>query len=572
MSGAVGFYGKLPGAGDFVRRRLPADFVDAWDRHFQRAVEIGRRETGERWTDAWQHAPAWRFVLPSQVCGNGSWCGLAGPAVDRVGRAFPTVLAAPCSGDVARLFGNPGWFDALERVYRSAQGEAVSVETFDARVVALPRPFSDARDLAALWRELPWDSGQWELGIADSTCAGLILSEAWRQLCMRPGPWCLWWTAGAARLLATRGLPRDYAALLGPSRRPVQQAYGLHELNELQGLQGPQHQYQQYQQHQEYQPYQRHEHLPRADDRRNVAASDAFSAPGIHASDAATATTPSALASGPSMLPSSDSAGLALRTAATGSAIMWLDNGNTLLVSADDGPPDPGRVAARCIRETVLRNGPDTRTLRAGLMSLHERLRDLSHDLSHDLSRDFSRDLSHDLSHDLSRDFSPETSHKTSHEMPRDLSRHSSREPSRAVIENGAAVLVCFEGASASVLRVGAAAAWHWRSGRLLAPFVERAAGAGGELDDLLFGDAWLDMPGIGAGGDPGCDEAALSLQRGDRLLLLATRQLTRLSRDCLATALALPTCDDARAYLASVAGLRAPPSEWPLAVVEIGA
>jgi len=28
MSGAVGFYGKLPGAGDFVRRRLPPDLID----------------------------------------------------------------------------------------------------------------------------------------------------------------------------------------------------------------------------------------------------------------------------------------------------------------------------------------------------------------------------------------------------------------------------------------------------------------------------------------------------------------------------------------------------------------
>uniref|UniRef100_E1TE93 Type VI secretion-associated protein, BMA_A0400 family n=1 Tax=Burkholderia sp. (strain CCGE1003) TaxID=640512 RepID=E1TE93_BURSG len=560
MSGAVGFYGKLPGAGDFVRRRLPADFVDAWDRHFQRAVEIGRRETGERWAAAWQHAPAWRFVLPPQVCGNGSWCGLAGPAVDRVGRAFPTVLAAPCSGDVTRLFGNPGWFDALERVYRSAQGEAVSVETFDARVVALPRPLSDARDASALWRELPWDSGQWELGISDSACAGLILSEAWRQLCMKPGPWCLWWTAGAARLLATRGLPRDYAALLGPARVADQHAYGLHELNEPQ------------EQHGRHRQYEAHERLAFIDDPFDLAATDASGPPGIHASDAAPAITPSALASGASTSPAFDSAGLVPRTAAAASATLWLHNGNILLVSADEGPPDPRRVAARCIRETVLHNAPDPRTLRAGLMWLHARLRESSRESSHDSSRD----PSHDSSRDPSRDSSHDPNRDTSRDSSRDSSRYPNRDPNletrAAVTENGAAVLVCFEGASASVLRVGAAAAWHWRAGHLLTPFVERAAGAGGELDDLLFGDAWLEMPGIGTGDDPGCDEAALSLQRGDRLLLLATRQLTRLSRESLATALALPTCDDARAYLASVAGLRAPPSQWPLAIVEISA
>ncbi|NIG00306.1 type VI secretion system-associated protein TagF, partial [Burkholderia sp. Ax-1720] len=106
MSGGVGFYGKLPGAGDFVKRRLPVDFIEAWDRHFQRAVETGRRELGERWGESWRNGPAWRFVLPPQVCGSGAWCGLTGPAVDRLGRAFPMVPAAPCTGDVARILGN----------------------------------------------------------------------------------------------------------------------------------------------------------------------------------------------------------------------------------------------------------------------------------------------------------------------------------------------------------------------------------------------------------------------------------------------------------------------------------
>ncbi|WP_233635384.1 type VI secretion system-associated protein TagF [Burkholderia gladioli] len=214
MSGGVGFYGKLPGAGDFVKRRLPVDFIEAWDRHFQRAVETGRRELGERWGEAWRNGPAWRFVLPPQVCGSGAWCGLTGPAVDRLGRAFPMVLAAPCTGDVARILGNSDWFDALERVWRQAQHEAASVETFDARVAVLPRPLAEAGDLSALWRGLPWDSGQWRLDMSGAAAAGVMLTEAWRQLCLRPGPWCLWWTGNATRLFATRGLPRSHAVLL----------------------------------------------------------------------------------------------------------------------------------------------------------------------------------------------------------------------------------------------------------------------------------------------------------------------------------------------------------------------
>ncbi|MBN3729231.1 type VI secretion system-associated protein TagF, partial [Burkholderia sp. Ac-20379] len=79
MSG-VGFYGKLPAAGDFVRRRLPGEFVEGWDRHFQHALEAGRRALGAGWDAAWRDGPVWRFVLPAQVCGGGAWCGVIGRA------------------------------------------------------------------------------------------------------------------------------------------------------------------------------------------------------------------------------------------------------------------------------------------------------------------------------------------------------------------------------------------------------------------------------------------------------------------------------------------------------------
>jgi hypothetical protein len=204
--------------------------------------------------------------------------------------------------------------------------------------------------------------------------------------------------------------------------------------------------------------------------------------------------------------------------------MLWLDGGRTLVLSADDGPYDARRVAARGIRETVAASEPDPVSLRGGLMSLHARLRGESHD-------------------------APGTAN-----------------------ENGVALVVRLHGMYARLLRVGAAALWHWRRGQLQAPFVERAVGAGGEFDDLLFGDAWLNMPGIGAAGEPDCDDATIRLEPGDRLLLLATRELMQLPRDCLAEALALTTCDDARAHLAMRAGLDRPSAQWPLAVVEVHA
>jgi type VI secretion system protein ImpM len=466
MSGGVGFYGKLPGAGDFVRRRLPSTFIDSWDRHFQRAIETGRRELGGVWNDAWWQGQAWRFMLPAQVCGNDAWTGLIGPATDRLGRAFPMVLAARCTaGDVSGVLGNAAWFDALERVYASAQREAVSVETFDARVAALPDPQRGAMDRAALWRALPWDGGEWQLTTGEGMATGMMLAEAWAQVSLRPGAWCLWWRDTGSNLLATRGLPRSYALLLEP----------LRERRDA-----------------------------RLDAPPCAQPDTAFNAP----YDSQAATKPGAL------VPDLE----ALAEPAT----LLLDGGRLLVLSADDGPAHPHISASRRIRETACMCAPDLASLRAALFELHARL------------------------------------------------CISARDVSNAVEENGAALLTRFDGEYAHVLRFGAAAAWLWRDGQLQPLFVEPTAGAGGEFDDLLFGNAWPDSPGIGAAGELGCDETAVRLEHGDRLLLLVTRELAQLPRDCFAQALALPTEEDARLHLAQYAGLNTPPATWPFAVVGV--
>jgi type VI secretion system protein ImpM len=497
MSGPVGFYGKLPGAGDFVQRRLPSAFVEGWDRHFQRAVETGRRELGAQWTAAWRHGAAWRFVLPAQVCGNGAWCGLVGPAEDRLGRGFPMVLAAPCTGDVAGIVGNGEWFDALERVYLRALYEAVSVETFDARVAALPHPLANAAGAAALWRGVDWDSGQWQFAVPQGAAAGALLAQAWDQLGLRPGAWCLWWTQGAARLLATRGLPRSYAALLETASVPGQDGVAA------------------------------------ALDGSNSAHEPAS---GEAAPSTATAWQP--VQTAPSGLPEtaaaprdacqsgadhSETQHAALpepSAALAGATLLQLDHGRTLLLSADDGPADPRRRAALSIRAAALASAPDLSSLQATLLALHAPLRNVNQ-------------------------------------------RSAGLAP-----EDGAALVARYEAGQLRLLRIGAAAAWHWRHGQLRPLFVERAAGAGGEFDDLLFGDAWLAMPGLGAAEVPHCDEASGDLEAGDRLLLLVTRGLTQLPPQCFADALGLPTCNDARAHLAACAGLGADPAQWPLAVL----
>jgi type VI secretion system protein ImpM len=495
MNGGVGFFGKLPGAGDFVQRRLPPAFVESWDSHFQRAMETGRRELGVHWDAAWRQGAAWRFVLPAPLCGNAVWCGLIGPAHDRLGRAFPMVLAVPCGADIATLLGNRAWFDALERVYRSAQHEAVSVETFDARVAALPGPLTcvqAATDMAALWRTLSWDDGHWQLALPEGAAVGMLLADAWAQLGRRPEPWCLWWTAGSARLLATRGLPLSYAALLEP--------VAMHETYAPLAAEG----------------------LAFAD---AVAGDRSLGVRSTDTPDSAFA--PLAPIVDARALPETVSA--ADPAASPADALLLLHGGRTLVLSADDGPSHPYRRAAHAIRETAQRCAADLPSLRTGLLALHAQLREAGRQ-AHD--------------------------------------EHDAR---CATTENGAALVARFDAAQVRLLRFGAAAAWLYRRGQLQPLFVEHAAGAGGEFDDLLFGNAWLAMPGIGAAEEPDCDETCIALEDGDRLLLLVTRALTALPRACFADALALPTNEHTRRHLATCAGLDGQPAQWPLAVLGVG-
>ena len=46
---AVGWYGKIPGAGDFIARRVPASFSEPWDRWLQAAIEGSQERLGKGW-------------------------------------------------------------------------------------------------------------------------------------------------------------------------------------------------------------------------------------------------------------------------------------------------------------------------------------------------------------------------------------------------------------------------------------------------------------------------------------------------------------------------------------------
>ena len=212
----AGFFGKLPGTGDFVQRRLPASFVDVWDRRFEQAVSASRARLGDGWAQAWRDGAVWRFVLAPGICGDAAWAGVTGPATDRVGRCFPMVIAAPLADAAAidAALRSDAWFAAAERAHRDAQAGGEGTEAFDARVAALPDPPATPDPSREAVSRIDWRSaGHWRLPLPPAVDTA-FLSALWARLQALPG-YALWWTTGAARMpasaLVTRGLPEPSA-------------------------------------------------------------------------------------------------------------------------------------------------------------------------------------------------------------------------------------------------------------------------------------------------------------------------------------------------------------------------
>ncbi|TXL77145.1 type VI secretion system-associated protein TagF [Vineibacter terrae] len=138
-AGRVGFFGKVPSRGDFVRRDLPNGFVDAWDLWLQQGIAASRDALGEAWLDSWLCAPIWRFAVPPAACGADGWVGILMPSVDRAGRYFPLTLATmtPAGAPAAAVLAGD-WIAALEAVALSALQQDSDFEQFAQAVGGLP--------------------------------------------------------------------------------------------------------------------------------------------------------------------------------------------------------------------------------------------------------------------------------------------------------------------------------------------------------------------------------------------------------------------------------------------------
>ena len=230
----VGFYGKLPSHGDFLRRRASDAFVDAWDGWLRECLAASRSALGERWLDVYLTSPAWRFVCGPGACGPAPVVGLMAPSVDLVGRYFPLTLVAELP-EYANLLNaataSASFFDSAERlVIEMLAADQVDFASFDERVLGLraelgavvmpPRIMLD-RAGVALFSE---NAQGWQMPLGSSEQLAAVFEQLLAlRLSAMYDPLVLWWTEGSTIVepscLITKGLPPPgtFAALLDGS-------------------------------------------------------------------------------------------------------------------------------------------------------------------------------------------------------------------------------------------------------------------------------------------------------------------------------------------------------------------
>ena len=209
---APGFFGKVTSHGDFVSRRLSAQMIEGWDEWLQQCIYTSRQQLGDDWLSHYLTAPVWRFAIDDGVLGQQAWCGVMMPSVDRVGRYFPLMIAAPAGGGPALLEavnGGTAWFDELDDLARSSLAADFVLDQFDQLLLAKEAVTASAPPVRPAGWRLPMTAAPGEL---TASLAPLMLRGH-----------SLWWTEGspsvAPSLLLCSGMPRAeaFAAMLDGS-------------------------------------------------------------------------------------------------------------------------------------------------------------------------------------------------------------------------------------------------------------------------------------------------------------------------------------------------------------------
>jgi type VI secretion system protein ImpM len=148
---APAWYGKLPGQGDFVGRRLPHALRSAWDGWLGEGLAHLRHVDPQAWAERFVQSPVWCFVAGPALSGTGM-CGALAASMDRVGRCYPiSVMALAPTSDHGLASGRaPAVFwGAVRDAIVEARRQSWTAEQFDARLAAVSSPFATVAAVAA---------------------------------------------------------------------------------------------------------------------------------------------------------------------------------------------------------------------------------------------------------------------------------------------------------------------------------------------------------------------------------------------------------------------------------------
>lgn len=218
-----GLYGKVTSHGDFITRRLPPLFVNAWDNWLQHGIAASRSHMGKQWLEIYLTSPIWRFVLAPGVIGDTGWTGVWMPSVDKVGRHFPLTLVSEVVGE-CRIYewlrDAKSWYENMEDIALSSLEEGFRFDDMDGKLQAMP----GLQAMLALNRSADLPVGKnmavcysWhEFSQLEAALPMLNLELA--QLTLRDHSF--WWSEGSQRvhpsLSVCRGMPsaEQFCAML----------------------------------------------------------------------------------------------------------------------------------------------------------------------------------------------------------------------------------------------------------------------------------------------------------------------------------------------------------------------
>jgi type VI secretion system protein ImpM len=202
-----GFFGKIPGRGDFVGQGLPRTVLDPWDRWLQAALGHSRRGIGREWDRLFAAAPAWRFVLVPGLCGDDGAAGVLVASTDSIGRLYPLVVAASLPPDIdpeLLPFAAAGWFAGAEAMALDASQGRASPQDLAGGMAGLGRPVagngarfpSHRALLAEMLGPLPaapslwWSRGRGPVQPSILVCPGMPRPDGFTA--MLDGDWRRW--------------------------------------------------------------------------------------------------------------------------------------------------------------------------------------------------------------------------------------------------------------------------------------------------------------------------------------------------------------------------------------------